>query len=165
MLTCPPQHESSLCISIMIGKSIILRPPMWPLPSSSHTHVLAFLQSTTSCDLTSQGRPLKWHGAIVSHPQLLPHHPSLGADFLDRLIILPTDVDRWAFHDTDARLLCSGARCRADRYGGARWMSRGSCSTIGRGWNVNSFLCKPEPITRSGFNQRGACSPSRSSSS
>ena len=31
-----------------------------------------------------------------------------------------------AFHDTDARLLCSSTRWMADRDGGTRWMGRGS---------------------------------------
>jgi hypothetical protein len=61
-------------------------------------------------------------------PRYLP--PSLdcspSTDFLYRLTILPTDVDRWAFHNTDAPLLCSGARWREDGDGGARWMGRGS---------------------------------------
>ena len=38
----------------------------------------------------------------------------------------PMSIVEQAFRDTDARLLCSGARWTADRDGGTRWMDRGS---------------------------------------
>ena len=57
------QHESSGLTLLpnndrKAGLSIILRPPMWLLASSSHTHIhpVAFLQPTTNCNITLQGR-------------------------------------------------------------------------------------------------------------
>jgi len=155
--------------------------PMCPLSSSSHTHIhpLAFLQSTT------QGRscPLTWHRATCLPAWTAPQPPLLG---LDRLTILPTDIDRWEGFSRYGRthsLFWVGC---------ARWMGRGSrlvrcpqsdivgevrMNPLGReitkdvnveleGLVFHSlFLCKPEPITRSCFNRREACSPFRSSSS
>ena len=101
ILMVDSQHVSSLCIQIMFGKlssyysttrnvaaAIViaysyLSPCLPPIDDELRSYFARTLISLSGTALRA------------SQSQLLPHLPSLGADFLYRLVILPTDVDRW----------------------------------------------------------------------
>ena len=128
------QHESSLCIQIMIGKLVYLSfyDPQCGRRHRHHTPI------STPCFPSTNDKPRHDFVRTLMSSEVAPHYllPSLDCSittspraqisWIVSSSSLPMLIAGRAFHDADARLLFSRARWKAGRDGDARWMGRGS---------------------------------------